>query len=171
MSVTESRKKIAAMKRRMVEENINEKGLSVIIPVYDGINYIERVIKNLLEQKVEDAKYEIIFVFNGVFSRELSFLYSENNYYESMDITILINDNKGAGAARNLGVKYAKYSHITFLDIDDYLSSNFIQKNYDYIMDDGIVFSQIHDVIDDEIIKDNSVNSQILNSDENTSLN
>lgn len=171
MSVKDSRTKLIAMKKRMLEENINEKGLSVIIPVYDGIEYIERVLKNLLDQEIDDAKHEIIFVFNGVFSRELSLLYSESKYYNSMDITVLINDNKGAGGARNLGAEYAKYSHITFLDIDDYLSLNFIQKNYDYLMDDGIVFSQIHDVIDDEIIKDNSVNSQILNSDENTNLN
>lgn len=171
MSVKESRKKLLAMKKRMLEENINEKGLSVIIPVYDGIEYIDRVLENLLDQEIEDAKYEIIFVFNGIFSEELSLLYDESNYYDSMDITILINDKKGAGAARNLGAKYAKYSHITFLDIDDYLSLNFIQKNYDYLMDDGIVFSQIHDVIDGEIIEDNAINSQILNREENTNIN
>jgi len=170
VNVKESRNKIMAMRERMIEDNISTKGLSIIIPVYNGLEFMDRVLNNLYNQEISDANFETIFIFNGKFNEELSFLYEDSNYYNALDITVLINDKKGAGAARNLGVKYAKYSHITFLDIDDYVSTNFVQKNFDNLISDGIVFSQIHDVIDGEIVQDNPINSQILNNDKNTEL-
>src|SRR5699024_4856350 len=87
-----------------------------------------------------------------------------------LDLMILINDVKGAGPARNLGVKYSKYSHIVFLDIDDYFSKNFIQKNYDYSLDDGICLSQIHDVVGNEIVEDNVINNEVLLNADNNNL-
>src|SRR5699024_3838018 len=114
-----------AMRERMIEDSISTKGLSIIIPVYNGLEFMDRVLNNLYNQEISDANFETIFIFNGKFNEELSFLYEDSNYYNALDITVLINDKKGAGAARNLGVKYAKYSHITFLDIDDYVSTNF----------------------------------------------
>lgn len=164
MSIKEHRKKTEIIKNSRLKTNNSPKGLSVIIPIHNGGDYIERLLENLLDQKYYDAKFEIIIVFNGKFHKELSFIYDTDKYFNHLDIVLLINDKKGAGAARNLGIKFSKYSHVTFLDVDDYLSDNFIQKNYDYLSDNNIVFSQIFDVINNKIIPDNVLNKELIKS-------
>lgn len=170
MNLKESRKKLLAARKKLLGTNDAVKGLSIVIPVSDGIDYLERCLKNLKNQVISKAKFEVILVFNGSFMNEISYVYKNMELYEELDLMILINDTKGAGPARNLGVKYSKYSHIVFLDIDDYFSKNFIQKNYDYSLDEGICLSQIHDVVGDEIVEDNIINNEILLNADNNSL-
>lgn len=146
------------------------KGISVVIPIYDGIDYIDTSLKSLMDQNINNANYEIILVFNGKFHDEVNYIYSNENFNKNLDITILINDEPSAGAARNLGVKYAKYSHITFVDIDDFLSENFIQSNFNHLEDNTILFSQIHNIENEQIDTENVLNLEILNSYEKRTI-
>src|SRR5699024_1911179 len=50
------------------------------------------------------------------------------------------------------------------------LSKSFIQKNFDYSLDEGICLSQIHDVVGDKIIEDNIINNEILLNSDNNNL-
>src|SRR5699024_2019399 len=111
----------------------------------------------------KNAKFEVILVFNGCFIKEYNYMLQ--NEFDDLDILLLINDIPSAGAARNLGMKSAKYSHITFIDVDDYVSQNYIQSNYDAMDENTITFSQINDVIDDEIFADNSLNKEVIDND------
>lgn len=151
-----------------IKKNINppmnlEKGISVVIPIYDGLDYIEACLDSLSNQKIKNAKFEVILVFNGCFIEEYNYMLQ--NEFDDLDIILLINDISSAGAARNLGMKSAKYSHITFIDVDDYVSQNYIQSNYDAMDENTITFSQINDVIDDEIFADNSLNKEVIDND------
>src|SRR5699024_740505 len=82
--------------------------------------------------------------------------------YENLDIMVLINDKASAGNARNIGMKSAKYSHVTFVDVDDYISANYIQANFDYLDENTITISQIHDDFNGEIDEHNSLNKEVL---------
>src|SRR5699024_110302 len=170
MNLKESRKKLLTARKKLLGTNDAVKGLSIVIPIFDGFEYLERCLRNLKEQDISTAKFEVVLVFNGKYMNEISYLYKYMELYEELDLMILINDTKGAGPARNLGVKHSKYSHIVFLDIDDYLSKSFIQKNFDYSLDEGICLSQIHDVVGDKIIEDNIINNEILLNSDNNNL-
>lgn len=172
MNIKESRKKIETLRNKMLPAHYldAEWGISIIIPVHAGMPYIDRCLSSLVEQNIDDAQFEVVMVFNGQYEKEIDYLFNNSNYYSELDITVLISEVAGAGAARNLGVKYARYSHISFLDIDDYLSEDFIQKNYDMLEKDTIVFSQIHDVYEDETIVDNPVNNEILKCADNANI-
>lgn len=155
---------IQKLENEIAPKNENKLGISIIIPIYDGIDYLEKCLESLLKQNVKNANFEVILVFNGKFKNDINFLYANYEKYNYLDLVILINDIGNASAARNLGLKYAKYSHITYLDIDDYLSPNYIEASFKYLDNQTVIFSQIHDVIDGEVFNDNSVNIQIINN-------
>lgn len=162
MDIKNLRTKINKLKANTSIESKNEKGISIIIPVYNGIEFLERCLLSLEKQIITDARYEVILVLNGKYIQELEYLFSRDKYFKTMNLTILINDNSGAGAARNLGVKNAIYSHILFIDVDDFVSPNYIQANYSNLAHDTITISQIRDVVNDELLLDSPINDKVL---------
>ena len=101
--------------------------LSVIIPVYNVEKYIEKCIKSVSNLPIE--KYEIICI-DDCSADKSKYLLKK---YASINkkIKILYHEkNRGAGAARNTGLKYAKGRYILFLDSDDYINSDGILEIY-----------------------------------------
>ena len=91
--------------------------VSIIVPVYNVEKYLERCMKSLLGQSLQDI--EIILVDDG----------SKDNCpqlcdeYAKMDrrIKVVHKNNEGLGFARNTGLKIATGEYVTFLDSDDYV--------------------------------------------------
>lgn len=142
--------------------NINlEKGISIVIPVHDGRWYLERLIKNLNDLEVVESRFEVIFVFNGKLNEAYDYLVNDAKL--SFDYLVLISDEKGASVARNLGKRFVKYSHTTFVDVDDLLSRNYIEESFQLLHKDKILVSQIYDVNEHgEINPYNNVNKPLL---------
>lgn len=161
---------------KLISKELNEntdkldKGISIVIPVYDGFNYINTCLESILNQEISTANYEVIIVFNGKFLDDLNYIYNQINKYNTIDITLLINDEPSAGAARNLGVRYANYTHVTFIDIDDYISPNFIQSGFDFLDPQTILYTQIHNISDGYIDTTNSLNYEIINASNKKSI-
>lgn len=87
--------------------------LSIIIPVYNRENLIDRAVASVLAQSFDD--YEIIVVDDGSTDKTADIVSRRRDsrvkyYYVS---------NRGAAAARNHGVERASGEYITFLDSDD----------------------------------------------------
>lgn len=87
--------------------------ISVVIPLYNKLDYIERCLQSVFDQTCDD--YELIVVNDGSSdgSGELA---------ESLmrpDDTIIHQDNAGCSAARNRGWQAASSDLIAFLDADD----------------------------------------------------
>lgn len=160
MDLEKIEKKITKLSNSLLPSTDLEKGISIILPVYEGNEYLEKCLQSIDNQEITDAKFEVIIVLNGSFKEEL--LYLTNHSYDNLDILILINDEASAGEARNLGMTSAKYSHITFVDVDDYISKEYIQANYNLLNRNTITISQIHDVYDNQIIKDNIINTEVI---------
>lgn len=96
--------------------------LSVIIPVYNGSSTINKCVLSIIAECT--SKFEIIIVDDGstddtaMICRSLTKRYKNVNYYYQK--------NAGPGAARNLGVKLSKGKYVSFVDSDDFVSSNYI---------------------------------------------
>lgn len=155
---------------KTIEHELNENtdmlesGISIVIPVYDGIDYISTCLNSILNQEINNARYEVIIILNGKFLDDINHIYSNIDTYSDTNLTVLINDESSAGAARNLGINYAKYTHVTFIDIDDFISPSFIQSSYDLLETETILYTQIFNIIDDEIENHNSLNFEVLNT-------
>jgi glycosyltransferase involved in cell wall biosynthesis len=113
--------------------------ISVIIPTYNNANYILEAIETIIKQTY--CKHEIIVIDDGSTDNTKEVL---NELIENRVIRYYYQENKGPGAARNLGINRAKGEYITFLDADDSLTLDSLEKKYKLIRTDSelrIVFS------------------------------
>ena len=94
--------------------------ISIIIPVYNSENTLERCIRSVLCQTYRNI--EVIVVDNGSTdkSREIVKRLSK----EDNRIVVIQQSNNGVSVARNAGLKKATGEYITFIDSDDWLEKD-----------------------------------------------
>lgn len=101
---------------------MNSPLVSIIIPVYNAASHLEQCLQSAVNQTWK--KKEIILVDDGSSDPSLQIAKPYENEY----CKIITQENKGAAAARNTGIKHAKGSYIQFLDADDILSLDKIEN-------------------------------------------
>ena len=99
----------------------NSFSISVVIPTFNRLIYLERAIKSVLNQTI--SVNEIIIVDDGSDDGTSEFIHS--NY---PNLKYIFQSNSGVSAARNTGIKAASSNWIAFLDSDDAWVTNKIQK-------------------------------------------
>lgn len=97
---------------------------SIIIPIYNAQKYLTRAIDSVLAQTFSD--YEVILVNDG--STDASSEICE--LYEKKDARIkyIYKNNEGVSVARNVGMEMANGEYIGFLDADDMLEVDCLEK-------------------------------------------
>lgn len=100
--------------------------VSIIMPVYNAEKYLETCLKSILNQNLKHI--EVICVNDGSTDHSIDIL----KRYRSKDsrIKIVEQTNKGAGAARNKGISYARGEYLLFLDADDVFSPELCNTAY-----------------------------------------
>ena len=101
--------------------------VSMIVPVYQVEKYIGQCIESVLNQTFQD--FELILIDDGSKDQSGSIC----DLYAAKDDRILVihTENRGAAAARNVGLDHASGRYITFLDGDDYLDEHMIARMYE----------------------------------------
>lgn len=98
--------------------------ISVIIPVYNGEKYLRELIAQFRAQQPQC--FELVFVDDGSADETYARL-QEYQAQESFPITVFHQENKGVSAARNQGMDLAKGKYITFVDVDDAISADYMK--------------------------------------------
>lgn len=102
--------------------------VSVIIPVYNSIEYLRRSVDNVLDQSFED--YEILLIDDGSTDGSDSVC---DEYAEQYDRVRVIHKNHGGvSAACNCGIDNAAGKYLMFCDSDDFAEQNWIETLYRY---------------------------------------
>ncbi|VYT80160.1 glycosyltransferase [Clostridium tertium] len=98
--------------------------ITIILPIYNVEKYLEKSLKSILDQSYKD--YELIVVDDGSTDKSLKIL----NKYKSkfQKIRIFTQDNIGVSEARNLALSHAKGDYILFVDSDDFLKEDMVEK-------------------------------------------
>ncbi|MGB1219094.1 MAG: glycosyltransferase family 2 protein [Flavobacteriales bacterium] len=91
--------------------------ISVVIPVYNAEKSIVAALDSVLNQTYPVA--EIILVNDGSKDNSEQVIFDYKNQHPDLEIHYFKQKNQGPSAARNFGIKKAKYPFITFLDSDD----------------------------------------------------
>jgi len=115
-------------------DTLNEKGsvkeniplISVVIPVFNAENYIERCLESVTHSTLKNI--EIICVDDGSTDNSLGIL--QNYSKKDGRIQVLTQENLHAGVARNAGIEAAKGKYIHFLDADDFIDYAAYEKWY-----------------------------------------
>ena len=117
---------------------------SIIIPVYNVEQYIKKCLDSVINQTYKN--YEVIVVNDGTKDNSMDIV---KNY----DVKIINQKNAGLSAARNTGVKHASGEYIVFLDSDDYIEKDLLDKlNKSSKNKPDIIRYQIQEVKDNEVI-------------------
>ena len=97
---------------------------SVIIPVYNVEKFLKKCLDSVFKQTYSD--YEILAVNDGSTDSSKNIL--ENYQKICSKLKVINQENKGLGGARNTGIKNASGEFLVFLDSDDYISFNMLEK-------------------------------------------
>ncbi len=98
--------------------------LSVIIPVYNRENFLERCVKSVMASSLENI--EIILIDDG--SIDNSGLLCDKFADEDSRIFVIHQQNTGVSVARNRGLEKARGKYFAFVDSDDYIESDMYEK-------------------------------------------
>ena len=103
--------------------------VSVVVPVYNGGDYLERCAPSLLKQSLSQSEYEVIYVDDG--STDNSVARLERLAETAPHLRWTTQRNSGwPGKPRNVGVKMARGEFIQFVDQDDELAHEALERLY-----------------------------------------
>jgi len=125
--------------------------VSVIIPLYNQKDYISEAINSVLEQTYENIE---IIVINDGSTDDPGIVLDKFK-----DKIIVINqENAGLSGARNTGIKNSSGEYLQFLDADDVLTKEKVEKQISYISsaEEDLLYCKI-EILND---MDNSISSR-----------
>lgn len=102
--------------------------ISIVVPVYNVAGYLERCINSILRQKCENL--EILIIDDGSTDGSERIC---DNYKKIDNIRVIHQRNSGVSIARNVGLSLAHGEWVMFIDGDDFLPDNAIEKFLLYI--------------------------------------
>lgn len=116
--------------------------ITVIVPVHNGEKYIERCIESILNQSYKNIEILIINDNSTDITNEIV-----AKYLELPNIRYIVNDKTlGPARTRNLGLSKATSPYILFLDCDDWIDLNCIEKAINILDNDSTIDIAIWEV-------------------------
>ena len=97
---------------------------SIIVPVYNVENYLEKCLDSLVNQDYHD--YEVIIVCDKCHDGSESIVDSYVKKHNSFKKVYA--ENTGLAKAKNVGLDYIKGDYLLFLDGDDFLETSLLSK-------------------------------------------
>ena len=98
--------------------------ISIVVPVYNAECFLKKSIDSILNQSYQD--FELILVDDG--STDHSWKLINTLAANDKRIKIFHKENGGPGDARNYGISQALGNWIAFIDSDDTVDSDYLQK-------------------------------------------
>ena len=107
--------------------------ISVIIPIYNTAQYLPRCINSVLNQTYRD--FELLLIDDGSTDDSISIC----DHYAQKDCRIQVyhKENSGVSDTRNFGLDHAKGDYIAFVDSDDILAADFLERSHSAALQTG----------------------------------
>lgn len=140
----------------------NEALISVIVPVWNAHEYLNRCIESILNQTY--GNLEILLVDDGSTDDSLAIC----RMYEKMDTRIRVfhKENGGQGSARNLALDNCCGEYVGFVDNDDWILPTMYERLYNIITKYDVNIARCDDAQSQkEIEETNSVREEVTDHD------
>ena len=98
--------------------------LSVVVPAYNAERYLEECVNSIIKQS--SSEMEVIIVDDGSSDDTLKICDKLRRVHR--DLSVIHKENGGSVSARKVGVGVAKGKYITFVDSDDWIEVDYIQR-------------------------------------------
>lgn len=112
-------------------------GLSVIVPVHNAGEYLDECLQSIWKQSLKSVR--VIAIDDGSSDNSAEILEEHKRSYGKR-LTIVSQDNKGPGAARNAGIRRSRSKYLTFVDADDTLPRDALKTLLDALISSGSDF-------------------------------
>lgn len=118
----------------MKERLITNVTFSIIVPVYNCEPYLEKCLDSILDQNYPD--FEVILIDDG--ATDKSGVICDEYAQEDARVRVYHQKNGGVSSARNKGLSVARGIYISFIDSDDWVTSDYLdvfleaRAHYDY---------------------------------------
>lgn len=98
--------------------------VSLIVPIYNSEQFLERCISSIINQTFKD--FELILINDGSTDNSIDIL----RKYKDIDNRIIVidNSNNGVSITRNIGIEKARGKYIQFVDSDDFIDENMLNN-------------------------------------------
>ncbi|HEM5980954.1 TPA: glycosyltransferase family 2 protein [Streptococcus suis] len=149
--------------------------ISVIVPVYNVEKYLSQCLESIINQTYKNIEILLINDASTDNSKQIC------QHYSQLDSRIkLFNkpENRGVSDSRNWGIENCVGEYIIFIDSDDYIEYNFIEKLYEvsiseyadivvgeyyrYIENQGNFLIHVHNIIKEELSKHDCIDKIFL---------
>ncbi len=108
--------------------------ISVIIPCYNSETYMDKCIESVINQTLKDI--EIILVDDGSKDRTRNKMLEYKEKYKGIKL-ILLEENSGLGNARNIALNEVSGKYLFYIDSDDYVELDTLEKCYNKLEKTG----------------------------------
>ena len=98
--------------------------VSIIVPVYNVEPYLRQCLDSILAQTFTD--WECILVDDG--SKDGSGAICDEYAEKDSRFRVVHQENKGSSAARNEGLSLSKGIYLSFIDSDDWVENNYLER-------------------------------------------
>lgn len=111
--------------------------ISIIIPCYNIENHLQKCIDSILNQTY--SHFELLLINDGSTDTSLEICKAYAN--KDNRVRVFTHENKGVSYTRNRGIKEAKGDYVMFVDGDDYVKQDFVQKHINFFQDKVLIIS------------------------------
>lgn len=100
--------------------------VSIIVPIYNSEKYLKKCIDSLIKQTHKNI--EILLINDGSTDGSEKVI----KKYKDKRIKYISKKNEGIGKTRNLGIEKSKGKYLMFIDSDDYIKKDCVEKMFNY---------------------------------------
>lgn len=118
-------KQSPALKKQNGEKTVPV--VSLIVPLFNAERFLPCLLPSVFGQTTQYS-YEVLLINDGSTDETLKRVQGYANMHQTRNAVILSEANRGIGAARNLGIRNAQGIYLCFLDQDDRIEPDFIEK-------------------------------------------
>lgn len=116
--------------------------VSIIMPSYNVVRYIEECMDSVVNQSLKEIEIICVDAFSTDGTREIIKNYAEKDNR----ITLLDDDKKSCGYSYNKGIASAKGEYIGFVETDDYVRSDMFEILYDLASKDHLDYAKANHI-------------------------
>lgn len=128
---------------------------SVVIPLFNKEDTIQRCIQSVLNQSYNN--YEIVIINDGSTDNSVNQI---NKQFDTYNLKIFSQQNSGVSCARNKGIEMSTGNWIAFLDADDYWERSYLASIFSIITET----CDSYGIIQHNYFKSNKINKEIAHS-------
>lgn len=104
--------------------------VSIIVPIYNGELYIQKCLDSILVQTYKNI--EVVIINDGSTDGSINYL----EKYSDERIRYFNIENQGVSVARNYGIDKSNGEYLLFIDVDDYVNEDIVEKLVNLVEND-----------------------------------